>query len=85
MTQHAIVGYDGSDLAGVAVDWPATEAASRGGRLTLLAATTVPTSAIGGRFGATVSPSAIDDLLQRFTSQVEARAEVVRRDTHGAL
>ena len=78
MTQHVVVGYDGSDHAGVAVDWAATEAVSRGARLTLLAATTVATSAIGGRFGVTVSPSALDDLLQPFTSQVEARAEEVR-------
>lgn len=84
MTQHVIVGYDGSDHAGVAVDWAATEAVSRGARLTLLAATTVPTSGIGGRFGASVSPNAIDDLLQRFTAQVEAHAAQVRV-THPGL
>lgn len=72
-----VVGYDGSEHASIAVDWAASEAASRGVGLTLVAATTIPLE--GMRFGGSVlSPDAIDDLLARLQSATEARAEQAR-------
>ena len=42
MGAGVVVGYDGSEHASIAVDWAAAEAVSRGMKLTLTAATTVP-------------------------------------------
>lgn len=77
MTRHVIVGFDGSDHSSVAVDWAAAEAASRGARLTLLAAMVVPVSGVGGRFGAVLSPDAVDAMLQSMRDQVDARVTEV--------
>ena len=69
MGAGVVVGYDGSEHAGIAVDWAAAEAVSRGVMLTLSAATTVPIE--GMRFGGSLlSPDAIDSLLERYVDGV---------------
>lgn len=83
MARHVIVGFDGSDHSGVAVDWAATEAASLGARLTLLSAVVVPVSGVGGRFGAVLSPEAVDDLLEGVREQVDERVAQVRAQYPG--
>lgn len=77
MSPAVVVGYDGSEHASIAVDWAAAEAASRGLPLSLVAATTIPLE--GMRFGGSVlSPSAIDDLLERLQVATQARADESR-------
>lgn len=83
MARHVIVGFDGSDHSGIAVDWAAAEAASRGARLSLLAAMVVPVSGVGGRFGAVLSPDAVDAMLASMREQVDARVAQVSADYPG--
>jgi nucleotide-binding universal stress UspA family protein len=77
-----VVGYDGSEHAGIAVDWAAAEAVSRGVPLTVSAATTVPLE--GMRFGGSLlSPDAIDALLERLQAAAQTRAEETRQANPG--
>ncbi|MFZ4511175.1 MAG: universal stress protein [Candidatus Nanopelagicales bacterium] len=78
MGAGVVVGYDGSEHASIAVDWAAAEAVSRGMKLTLTAATTVPME--GMRFGGSIlSPEAIDDLLERMQEATQTRADEARK------
>ena len=77
MGTGVVVGYDGSEHSGLAVEWAAAEAVSRGAALTLVAATTIPLE--GMRFGGTVlTPDTVDDLIRRLQEVTEKRAEDVR-------
>ena len=78
MGAGVVVGYDGSEHAGIAVDWAAAEAVSRGVALTISVATTVPIE--GMRFGGSLlSPDAIDELLERLQAAAQTRAEETRQ------
>ena len=82
MSTGVVVGYDGSEHAGIAVDWAAAEAVSRGVPLTVSAATTVPLE--GMRFGGSLlSPDAIDALLERLQAAAQTRAEETRQANPG--
>ena len=83
MTGTVVVGYDGSDTSRAAVEWAATEAATRGADLVLLAATAVPMTASPMSFGV-LSPGAIDDLLGRIAQAANAEAVAVS-DRHPGL
>lgn len=77
MSTGVIVGYDGSDQAGVAVAWAAREAASRGARLTLVVATAIPMESM--HFGGSIlTADAIEELIEGLRREAGKKADEMR-------